>query len=285
MRPTCLVAVFLCLFAAFVPGQDPAAQAEVFYKHGLVEDAKRLAIQTWFSSAGATQVRCKMLVARIAADERRIDHAVELWQDIAKNHGDTAEGKAAVLLVKQWSTMARLATPGPTENTLANAYLSAATFWMGGIPQNPRFNTSWLRTEEAADFWLRKVVAEFPGTPAMAQALALIARTWLGREAEGQNPGCGAWGLASTPRDRRAVGWKQDFEVRMAKAERAIAELKTAFPDSPEVPQLQFLIAHIYWVQDDYERAQPWLLRCAESNGIDTFWAHLARLRLQNWRN
>jgi hypothetical protein len=47
---------------------------------------------------------------------------------------------------------------------------------------------------------------------------------------------------------------------------------------------LQFLIAHVYWLHNNQVRAQPWLLKCAESNRPDTFWSHLARLRLQHWR-
>jgi len=272
--------LLLATLAPTLPAQD-TEKAEMFYKHGLVEDAKRTAIQTLFANTeAATQLRIKTLLARIAADEQRIDHAVELWQDIAKNHKGTAEAKTAALLVEQWSTLTLVGTPRAPENQLAATYFAAAQFWMGGTPQQPRLDTSWLHTEEAAEFWLRKVVTGFPGTPAAADALAAIARAWLGNEGDAGTPARGAWATVAKTQGRGA-----EFEIKMAKAEQAVTELKAAFPKSPHLLPLQFLIAQVYWVRSDRERAQPWLLKCAETEGPDTFWSHLARLRLQNWKS
>lgn len=290
-----LVVVAFCFLVWLAPlarGQAVAAspspaQAEMFYKHRLVEDAKRAAIQALFTDRGAAaQLRCKSLLARIACDEHRVEDAVELWQDMAKNHGDTAEGKVAAELVQQWSTLARTGGAPAIDDPRAAVWFSAAEFWLGDIPRQPRLDKAWLDEAEAAEFWLRKVVVELPKSPAAAEALAAIVRAHLGCEGTGEMPGRGALGLARAacgggPRSRG----RQDFETAIAKAELALGELKAAFPDSPEVPRLQFLVAHVYWVLGDEERSRPWLLKVAEEAPVDTFWAHLARLRLKNWRS
>ncbi len=294
MRKALVVAAFsflLCLSPlarsqGTVASPSPAL-AEMFYKHRLVEDAKRAAIQVLFTDrAPAAQLRCKSLLARIACDEHRVEHAVELWQDIAKDHADTPEGKVAAELVQQWSSLARTGAAPAIDDPRAAVWFSAAQFWLGEIPRQPHLDKAWLDEAEAAEFWLRKVVVEVPHSPAAAEALATIVRAHLGCEGTSEVAGRGALGLAKAacgggPRSRG----RQDFELAIGKAEVALGELKTAFPESPEVPRLQFLIAHVYWVLGDEERSRPWLLKVAEEAPVDTFWAHLARLRLKNWRS
>ena len=286
MHPSTAAAAFsfLSCVLPLLPAQS-AAQAAMFYKHRLVEDAKRTAIQTLFADRGATaQLQCKALLARIACDEHRIADAVELWQDIARSHPDTDEGKVAAELVLQWSTLAREEVP-PAAEPAAAAWFSAARFWLGDLPRTPPIDTSWLDTAEAATFWLRKVVDTFPKSPAAAEALAQIVRAHLGAEATPNSHGRGALGCAADARTSPRSPRRPAFETAIAKAELALHELKKEFPASAELPRLQFLIAHAYWLQGDEERSRPWLIKVADEAPVDTFWAHLARLRLKNWRS
>lgn len=285
---TVAVAALVTLFAARGMAQDPA-EAEMFYKHRLVEDAKRTAIQTLFHVADpGVKLRCKSLLARIAMDENRPTDAVELWQDIVTNHPDTQEAATAAQLLQQWATLARTGeAPAPSDARTAT-WFSAAAFWMGDIPRQPAIDTTWLNSSEAAEFWLRKIVAEYPGTRDAEEALASIVRLHLGSqgdaEAEGHRAGGhGAWGAAS--RSGTSGKPSRGFEEHMAKAEAALGELKTAFPKSTELPRLQFLAAHVYWVVGDEERSRPWLIKVTEGTKVDTLWGQLAKLRLKNWRS
>jgi hypothetical protein len=278
-------AAVISLLAGASSAQTPA-QAEMYYKHRLVEDAKRTAIQALFQTTDAeVQVRCKDLLARIAMDENRASDAVELWQDIAKNHPDTPAATTAVQLLQQWATLARTAQAPTPGNARVATWFSAAAFWVGDIPRQPRIDTAWLDQSEAAEFWLRKIVAGYPGTADAEEALASIVRLHLGSESTATSRGHGAWGIAESARSGNRARPRHSFEEHMAKAEAALGELKAAFPQSTEVPRLQFLTAHVYWVAGDEERSRPWLIKVSEEAKVETLWAQLARLRLKNWRS
>ncbi len=277
------LAATVALSAGLGRAQDPA-QAEMFYQHRLVEDAKRTAIQALFQEADpGVKLRCKNLLARIALDENRPADAVELWQDIVTNHKNTEAAAVAGQLLQQWATLARTGTPPPPRHARTAMWFSAAAFWMGDIPRQPTLDTAGLNGSEAAEFWLRKIVAEEPGTRDAEEALASIVRLHLGSQGSAETPGRGAWGAAAgrSGQRGRTSRW---FEEHMAKAEAALGELRTAFPKSVELQRLQFLIAHVYWFAGDEERSRPWLIKITEEAKVDTLWSQLAKLRLKNWR-
>ncbi|MCA8969613.1 MAG: hypothetical protein KDC95_07515 [Planctomycetes bacterium] len=280
------VLVLVLAISSSLLAQASAGKAEMYYKHGLVEDAKRAAIQTIFSRAIDEEiVRCKALLAKIAMDEKRVDTAVELWQELADRHAKTGEGRVAALMLKQWSTLARSVGDMKSGSAVAKTYASVAEFWTGGLGAF-EIDTTWLPAESAAEYWLRKIVTEFPGTPEAEGALVSIARTWIGRESDPTGRGgLGAWGEVRKLLDQKDAD-RTEFDRKMSLAATAIKELDKACPASPHLARLQFMVAHVYWLVDDKEKATPWFVLVKNSAGnTPTLWSHLASLRLQYWKS
>ncbi|MCB9891030.1 MAG: hypothetical protein H6832_01225 [Planctomycetes bacterium] len=280
------VAVLVLTTSSALFAQASAGKAEMFYKHGLVEDAKRTAIQAIFAHVIDDEVvRCKALLAKIAMDEKRLDTAVEIWQELADKHAKSAEGRVAVLMLKQWSTLARSVGDLKTGSAVAKTYASVAEFWTGGLGSF-EIDTTWLPAESAAEYWLKKIVTEFPGTPEAEAALVGIARTWIGRESDASGRGgLGAWGEVRKLLEQKDAD-RTEFDRKMAMAAAAIKELDKACPASPHLARLQFMVAHVYWLVDDKEKATPWFVLVKNSAGnTPTLWSHLASLRLQYWKS
>lgn len=269
--------------------QSSMPKAHMFYKHELIVDAKREAIRTVFSSTSdEEQASAKLLLARIAADEDRFHHAVELWKDILQNHSTTKPAHQAKLLLEQSVSLVDKSAKHIIDNAVALTYFSAAEFWLGDIDPVFRIDTSWLHSEAAAIHWLDRIIVEFPGTKSAEVAHQYRVRAYLGASGSGRYGlgGSGAWGAASRKR-AGAEDASGDFSTFAEKAEQAIRQLEKDFPDSTFLPRLRFKMAHTYWLVDERDKAEPWLSALVENTGAkeESFWSHLARLRMANWRD
>lgn len=253
------------------------AEAEMFYQHRLVEDAKRSAIQTLFVDLKPdSQLRCKLLLARIAVDEQRHADAMELWQDIATSHRDTAAGKAAAVVLRQGAGFATETRSLAPADPRATAWFAAAEFWTGRPRRELPTTTKPIDTAAAAEHWLRKIIAELPPGPVTAEALTRIVYAHLGYA--GTTPhSSGALGLL---RHGRCLDRKR-FALHMTRATEALAELQALLPTSLDVPRLQLLIAQTWREAGELELARSWLLAVAGDAKAQNLWSHFARLQLE----
>ena len=284
VRATCL----LLLTGGGLSSQSSVDKAEFCYDHGLTEDAKRAAIDVLFSCepTAAETNAAKMLLARIARDEGRVDDAIELWRSVAGQHPKIGVTKTATRLLKQFGSAIHAPARVRVRGAVAEGYMSAAEFW---LPHLQRFviDSTWLGKEEAAVFWLDQIVAEFPDSAAAEHALASRVRAYVGVNGDlrsGQG-GSGALGILSKINAAKTDQLRPEFDRFMRKAGIALGDLEKSFPDCPKLQRLRFMLARAYRAADDSDNAEAWIKSMVNaSGGVVTFWSHLARLRLEHWR-
>jgi hypothetical protein len=283
--------LFALVVSCPAPGQAPSvAKAEMFYRHGLVEDAKRTAIEALFAMTTETaKAPARLLLARISLAEDRLGDAASLWASVVQAAPDSEEGKVASRMLEGCSDSLALAGKDTVQSAVAGRYLDAARFWLSGLDASLDIDTNWLDREAAAVRWLDRVITEFPGTEAAEIAHEYRVRAFLGvsgREPRGLG-GSGALGAASRVQDRtQDAEHRNRFSVFMKQAESALMAMESAFPKSSRLQRIRFMIVDAYWRMNDRDAAEPWLQAIVKSAGTaETFWSQLARLRLKNWRN
>ena len=267
--------------------QPTVTKAEMFFTHGLVDDAKREAIHVLFATDGeAAKAPARMLLARISAAENRLTDAAGLWTSVVQAAPESDDGRLAKKLLEQCGSSLAWVGNDPVPNALAARYLDAARFWLGRLGATFPIDTTWLDDEASAVHWLDRVIAEFPGTPAAELAHEYRVRAFIGvlPDASGLG-GSGALGAANRS-SRPHEADRRRFVDFMKQAEGALVAMQTAFPKSNRLQRLRYLIVDAYWRIDDRQSAAPWLQAMLSAAGdVETFWSHLAQLRLKNWRS
>ena len=155
-------------------------------------------------------------------------------------------------------------------------YLKNGDFYSQNKPRKLVIDTSYIDRLQAAIWWYDKVIAEFPGTEEANIAFRSKIRTLIGWE-EGIGKNKNFFGL------HNRFGGKHFILV-----ERTFANLEEWFPNDGHLEALAFQIAQSYFYHivvyghkqynDEYVK---WLKKTIEfANGHDTFYSHLAQLRL-----
>ena len=156
-------------------------------------------------------------------------------------------------------------------------YLSNGDFYSQGKPRRLGIDTSYIDKVDTAIWWYDKVITEFPGTEEANIALISKIRTLIGWD-DGYGDDKEYYGL-----NDRSKGTKY-FPL----VESTFHELETGYPDDEYLEALAFQIAQRYLVyvlgygRKDYsDDCKRWLEKTIElTKGKDTFYSHLAKLRL-----
>jgi predicted negative regulator of RcsB-dependent stress response len=110
------------------------------------------------------------------------------------------------------------------------------------------------------------------------------ARAFLGRPFDATaGPGIGALGSLTDPRmfgDANAAVRNDRVQFWMKQAIEAVRALESGFPGSAYLPQLKFLVADAYMRADQVSDAKLWLEAVYREAKAESFWSHVARLRL-----
>ena len=157
-------------------------------------------------------------------------------------------------------------------------YLSNGDFYSQDKPRRLGIDTSYIDKVDTAIWWYDKVISEFPGTEEANIALISKIRTLIGWE-DGYGDDKKYFGL-----HHHGKG-KKYFPL----IESTFLELEIGYPDDEYLEAFAFQIAQRYLVyvlgygrknySDDCKR---WLEKTIElAKGKDTFYSHLAKLRLR----
>ena len=257
----------------------------MLYKHGLVEDAKREAIGVLFQPHNRNaETVSKFLLARISLSEGRFGHAVELWSELVDRDPESELAREAQVLLEQVRALNVQTDRSAVDNVRAATYFSAAEFWLGDLNEHQPIDVQAIPVEEAAAHWLEKIAREFPGTPAAELAMRDRARAFLGRPFGSESgPGIGALGSLTNPNmlgSTKAAVRNDRVQFWMKQAIEAVRELESGFPGSAYLPQLKFLVADAYMRADQVSDAKLWLEAVYREAKSESFWSHIARLRL-----
>jgi hypothetical protein len=262
-----------------------ADKAQMLYKHGLVEDAKREAIGVLFQPHHRSHATAsKFLLARISLAEGRFGHAVELWSELVESDPESKLALESQVLLEQVRALNVQTDRSAVDNVRAATYFSAAEFWLGDLNEHQPIDVQAIPVEEAAAHWLEKIANEFPGTPAAELAMRDRARAFLGRPFDPTaGPGIGALCSLTNPRmlgAANAAVRNDRVQFWMKQAIEAVRDLESGFPGSAYLPQLKFLVADAYMRADQVSDAKLWLEAVYREAKAESFWSHIARLRL-----
>lgn len=262
-----------------------AEKAQMLYKHGLIEDAKREAIGVLFQPHHrSAETASKFLLARISLAEGRFGHAVELWAELVDKDPESPLARESQVLLEQVRALNVQTDRSAVDNVRAATYFSAAEFWLGDLNEHQPIDVQAIPIEEAAAHWLEKIALEFPGTPAAELAMRDRARAFLGRPFGAESgPGIGALGSLTNPNmlgSSNAAVRNDRVQFWMKQAIDAVRELESGFPGSAYLPQLKFLVADAYMRADQVSDAKHWLEAVYREAKAESFWSHIARLRL-----
>ena len=155
-------------------------------------------------------------------------------------------------------------------------YLSNGDFYSQDKPRRLPIDLGLINKVESAIWWYDKVITEYPGTQEASIALRSKIRTLIGWT-EGYGKDKKAYGLHS----RVHSGF-------FALIESTFLELEVGYPDDEYLEALAFQIAQRYlyhvlvYRKTVYkEDCKRWLEKTIKlAKGADTFYSHLARLRL-----
>ena len=156
-------------------------------------------------------------------------------------------------------------------------YLKNGDFYSQDKPRKLMIDTSYIDKVETAVLWYDKVIVEFPGTEEANIALRSKIRTLIGWE-DGYGDNKKRYGLHSRTRGRYFPLVESTFH-----------ELEVGFPDDPFLEALAYQIAQqylfhvlVYRSEHYKDECKKWLEKTIElAKGKDTFYSHLAKLRLE----
>lgn len=286
-------ALFLLPFLTAAPAlaqeavRYSADKAIMLHKHGLVEDAKREAIGVLFQPQLSThKTSARFLLARIALAEGRFSHASELWTRIVDTDPENQLAKESQVLLEQTRALNVRVDRSAVDHVRAATYFAAAEFWLGDLNEHQPIDVQAIPVEEAAAHWLDKIALEFPGSPAAELALRDRARAFLGRphDPASSTSGIGVLGALTNPRHSGSAnaGVRNDaVQHWMKEAIQAVRRLESSFPGSAYLPQLKFLVADAYVRVGQVADSKPWLEAVRREAKEESFWSHIARLRLE----
>ena len=156
-------------------------------------------------------------------------------------------------------------------------YLMNGNFYSQDKPVRLGIDLSYIDKVDTAIWWYDKVLDEYPGTQEANEALRAKIRTLLGWE-EGFGKDKKNFGLLSRIKGRYFPIIESTFQ-----------ELEIGFPDDEYLEALAYQIAQRYlyhvlvYKKDNYkDNCEQWLQKTIElAHGQDTFYSHLAKLRLR----
>ena len=156
-------------------------------------------------------------------------------------------------------------------------YLANGDFYSQEKPRRLIVDTSYIDKVDTAVWWYDKVLNEYPGTDEANEALKSKIRTLIGWE-EGYGKDKEFYGLHSRTRGKY-------FPL----VESTFTELEVGYPEDPYLEAFAYHIAqqylyHIIVYKHNHYRdeCKQWLDKTIElAEGKDTFYSHLAKLRLQ----
>ena len=157
-------------------------------------------------------------------------------------------------------------------------YLSNGDFYSQDKPRRLGIDTSYIDKVDTAIWWYDKVISGFPGTEEANIALRSKIRTLIGWE-EGYGDDKEYHGLYNRTKD------KKYFPL----IESTFLELEIGYPDDEYLEAFAFQIAQQYlfhilvYRHESYkDDCKQWLEKTIElAEGKDTFYSHLAKLRLR----
>ena len=156
-------------------------------------------------------------------------------------------------------------------------YLKNGDFYSQEKPRRLVIDTGYIDKVAAAIWWYDKVLNEFPGTEEANEALRAKIRTLIGWE-EGYGKDKKNYGLHNTNNLRNK------FDL----VESTFLELETGYPNDIYLEAFAFQIAQRYlyyfalYKNLTYKNnCKQWLEKTIElADGKDTFYSHIAKLRL-----
>ena len=156
-------------------------------------------------------------------------------------------------------------------------YLRNGNFYSEDKGRVLTIDSSYIDPVKASIYWYDKVINEFPNTPECNQALKEKIKTIVGWS-DGYGDNERRYGL------KKRLGAEQFFKT----IEETFQKLETDYPDDSRLEAYAFQIAQAYFYQMIVYRKnslkakhEEWLRKTIElSNGKDTFYSHLARMRL-----
>ena len=156
-------------------------------------------------------------------------------------------------------------------------YLMNGDFYSQNKPRRLGIDTSYIDHVDTAILWYDKVLEEFPGTQEANEALRAKIRTLIGWE-EGYGKDKKSFGLASRIKGKYFILIESTFQ-----------ELEIGFPDDEYLEAFAYQIAQRYlyhvlvYKKDNYkDNCEQWLHKTISlADGQDTFYSHLAKLRLR----
>ena len=264
--------VILPVFLVLAAGQASADQTELpytYYKHGLIEDAKREFIAIVFNRKADDEEKAKSLSAlgNIAFDSNNMSLALSTWQDLLEKYPDSEEAQIVSERFSQLGQAVDENTGEILENAVARQYIRHGDFWSRGKEEKLNIDTSWIPKDRAALKWFDRTIEEFPNSPAAVQAIKKKLYTLNGWEEPGK------------------YGQKYGLKASSHRVDElidAFEELKIASPDDTDLQRFRYMIAQGFWNDKKFDETREWLQKIIDADqGEDGFYKDLAEWRLK----
>ncbi|MBV50578.1 MAG: hypothetical protein CMN10_18760 [Roseobacter sp.] len=242
---------------------------QTYYKHGLIEDAKREFIAVTFDRKADDEEKAKSLSALgdIAFDESKTALALATWRELIETYPESKEAKLVSERIGQLGQAVEESTGETLDNAIARSYIRHGDFWSRGKEEKLTIDSSWIPSDKAAIGWFDRVINEFPDTPAATLALKKKFYTLNGWKEPGQYGS--EYGLAKMP--SRVDPLIQVFE-----------ELKVASPNDPDLQRFRYMIAQGFWKAKKFDQTREWLQKIIDDDqGKGGFYKDLAEWRLK----
>lgn len=265
-----LIAAFLSVASCIgTVNASPVEKAEMLYRHGLTDDARRELIEIVYDERAneAEHAEALYLLGAIAFEKDQVALAVETWRQLIDEYPKSEQGGRVAERIDELAGIVGESTRSLVEDAVAQSYLSHGQFWSSGKDRTFSIDTSWIMNVDAAIKWYDKVIAEFPGTEAARIAFEEKLRTLLGWEEAG--------------RYGSAHGVRADFEQYMPKLIEAFRLYERAFPEASAAQAFRYQIAQAHWRAKDWDGTRAWLnYVISEAGSGDSFYKDLAERRL-----
>lgn len=243
-------------------------KAEMLYRHGLTDDAKRELIEVIYDPdiADRDKSAAYYLLGSIAFEENRIDVAIQTWEELVSEIPTSEEAKVVQERIGELAGVVNESVRESVDNAVALAYLQHGDFWSRGKDTAFIIDASWIPNVDTAVKWYDKVIKEFPNTVAARIAYEEKMRSIIGWKDPGQ------YGSKH--------GLSEDFEQYMPQLLNTFWSYEKSFPGSPRLQAFRYQIAQAYWKQRQWDNTREWLRIVIAADAGDTFYKDLAERRL-----
>ena len=267
--PKSLIVQLFLVLAAGPAIADRTDLPHAYYKHGLIEDAKREFISIVFDREADDEEKARSLSALgdIAFDTNRTGLALATWQELIETYPNSEESKLVSERIGQLGQAVDETTGETLENAIARSYIRHGDFWSKGKEEKLSIDTSWIPSDQVAIGWFDRTIEEFPGTPAAILALKKKLYTLNGWVEPGKYGS--KYGLKAVP--NRVDPLVEVFE-----------ELKVASPNDSDLQRFRYIIAQGFWNAKKFDETREWLQKIIDADqGEDGFYKDLAEWRLK----